>query len=60
VTATINVVPQEQVVITFDVACLRAWRSPQIKEPHQVLVLAMNIPEYLDGSINPQQHRLLL
>lgn len=60
VTATINVVSQKQVVITFDVARFGAWRTPQIKEPHQILVLAVNVPEYLHGSLESQQRRLLL
>lgn len=60
VTATINVVSQKQVVITFYVACFGAWRTPQIKEPHQILVLAVNVPEYLNGSFESQQRRLLL
>ena len=37
-------------LLVLDIASF-IGRAPQVKEPHQILVLAMNIAEHLDGCV---------
>ncbi len=57
--ATVYVVAKEQVVIALDVAVVIRY-SPEIKKPHQVLILSVDVTEYFDWRVNTQHHRLLL
>ena len=57
--ASINIIAKENIVVTFDIACF-IWNAPKIKEPHQILILAMDISENFNRRINAQHHRLLL
>ena len=57
-TASINIVTKEQVIEAFNVSVL-AWAAPQIEESHQVLVLSMNVSEYLDRCVDSEYHWLL-
>lgn len=52
VTASVHVVSQEQVVVTLNVPCL-TWGAPQVEEPHQVLVLTVDISKYFDWCLQP-------
>jgi len=53
VTATVNVVPEEQVVEGVDVTLLSVVRhAPVPEEPHQVRVLAMNVAKHFYRRIN--------
>ncbi len=49
-TAFVDVVSEEEVVITTDVAVV-VGLAPNVKEPHQVNVVAVKISEYLDGRL---------
>jgi len=57
--ASVNIVTQEQVIVTLDVSIV-IWNSPKIKEAHQILILTVDIAEDLDWCINTQHHRLIL
>jgi len=59
VVATVDVVTQEEVVVTFDVTVL-VRDSPEIEESHQVLVLPVNVTEDFDWSVDTKHHWLLL
>lgn len=45
--------------MAFDVAVV-VRDAPQVEEAHEVLVLAVYVPEDLDWRVNSQHHRLLL
>jgi len=55
----IDIITQEQVVITFNIAII-VGNTPQIEESHQVLVLSVHITEDLDWSVYSQDHGLFL
>lgn len=57
--ASIHVVTQEEVVVTFNVATV-VRDAPKVEESHQVLVLTVDVAEDLDRSIDSQNHRLFL
>lgn len=59
VCATINVITQEEVVVTLDIAIV-IRDAPQVEESHQILVLAMDIAEYFNRGVDSQHHGLLL
>lgn len=56
VTASVNIIAQKQVVVALDISSFTRL-SPQVKEPHQVLVLAMDIPKHFDRCIHSQKGR---
>jgi len=58
VSASVNIVAEEEVVIGLDVAVL-IWRPPEVEEPHQVLVLAVHIAEDFDWRVHSKNHGLL-
>ena len=58
VSTSVNIVTQEQVVITLDISAV-IWDSPQVEEPHQILVLSMDVSEHLDRGINSEHHWLV-
>ena len=57
--ASVDVVSEEQIIIRLDITIL-IRRPPKIKESHQILVLAVDISEHLDGCIYPGHHWLRL
>ena len=57
--ASVDIVTEEQVVKALNVAVFRR-RAPQVKEPHQILVLPVNISEHLDRCFNFKNHGLFL
>lgn len=46
-TATIDVIAQEDIVKTANISCL-LWCTPNIKEPHQTIVVTVDVSENLD------------
>ena len=58
VVAPVDVVAQEQVVVALDVAVV-VRNAPQVEEPHEVLILAVNVAEHFDRRVHSQNHRLL-
>lgn len=59
VVTSINIVTQEEIVVVFDISVL-IWCSPKIEESHQILILAMDISEYLHWGVYLQDHWLRL
>lgn len=57
--ASVDVVTEEQVVEALNIADFRG-RAPQVKEPHQILVLPVYITEHLDRCLNFKDHGLFL
>jgi hypothetical protein len=51
VIASVDVVSQEEVVIRLYITVV-VRDAPKIKEAHQVLILAVNVAENFDGSID--------
>ena len=59
-TSTVYVIAEEDVVEAANIACLLR-RSPNIKEPHQTIVVAMQVAKYFDRRLQVlDQHWLLL
>ena len=56
---SINIVTQEEVVVTFDITAV-IGNSPKVKEAHQVLVLTVDISKDFDWCVNTKHHRLIL
>ena len=54
---SVDVVTQEEVVVAFDITVL-IGSSPEIEEPHQVLILSVDITEDLDRCIDLENHGL--
>ena len=57
--SSVDVVAEEEVVMAFDVSVF-IWGAPKVKEPHQILVLTMNISKNFHRSINSKNHGLCL
>ena len=55
--ASVNEIAQEKIVVRFDIARL-VWCAPKVKEAHEILVLAVDITENFDWSINFKNHGL--
>ena len=59
-TSTVDVIAEEDVVEAANIASLLR-RSPNVEEPHQAIVVAMQVAEYFDRRLQVlDQHRLLL
>lgn len=51
--ASVYLISQEKLVITVDISVYQVftWASLQIKEAHEVGLLAMNVPKDFDGAV---------
>lgn len=60
--STVDLIPQEQLVIGVDVSRVQlvAGRALEVEEAHEVALLSMDVTEDLNGRLDPQQHRLFL
>lgn len=56
---TIDIIAKEEVVVALNIAVV-VGVAPEVEEPHQVLVLTVDISENFDGSIDAEHHRLIL
>ena len=46
-TTSINIVSEEKIVKASNISCL-AWGIPQIEEPHQVMIITMDVSKDFD------------
>ena len=56
---SIDIVTEEKVIVTFNIAII-VGDAPQIEEPHQVLVLPVDVTKDFDWRVDSQHHWLLL
>ena len=57
VIASVDIITKEEIIVGLDITIF-IWSAPKIEESHQILVLTMDVTEYLDGSIYSADHWL--
>ena len=56
---SIDIVTEEEVIVTLNITII-VGDAPQIEEPHQVLVLPVDVTKDFDWRVDSQHHWLLL